>query len=576
MEISWIEFRSAEPKSNENLRRRWLVAIFVVILVAALYLTLGRAIDNTNNGTANGLWKSVDVAAWEQGTAHPIDGSGVYYIPLYGLLSRLIPDGWFQFGARTQMVTFRKMSFLNGIFGALASALVFGIALRFTGSLWASCLVALAHAGAGFILLQSVNSEDIIPGYTAFLASALFFFEFLYQRHLWLLACSALFLALTTLLHWTLAAPALFGIGVALLPVFRRAISYVLVGTIFIALFFALIDLAIVIAPIHLPFLTVLLPTKASGGGWLGFRSEKILYTIAGIGNYFSGAKNMNSLASYAATPELISMSVTWVLFLVALFFCIRALFSKSAPLEIKCLALFALAVAFAAEGENIYSQPQDPQLQIQPMFLTIAGLIILLKQVATMAWIQARRALALLFCAGFLANGAVNAREMFFVAGADSRSLKQVQELNDLFPQSSTVLVSQGFELWVTWQFTVGWQGNRAGFNQHTVHLVTPFTSNRDIGGEAAAALMRKRLADAFDHGYHVVAASLWTEPPIQFAASLTTVTSEKEALVYETILRRSYRLGKTWRTSVGDFVELLPLDPATSPSAAPARQRP
>jgi hypothetical protein len=563
MEVSWIEFRSAEPKSNESLRRRWLVTILIAILVAALYLTLSRAIDNTNVGTANGLWKSVDVAAWERGTARPVEGSGVYYIPLYGLLSRSIPDKWFQFGARTQMVTFRKMSFLNGIFGAIASALVFGIALRFTGSLWASCLVALAHAGAGFILLQSVNSEDILPGYSSFVASGFFFFEFLFRRRVWLLACSAFFLALTTLLHWTLTAPALFAIGVALLPVFRRAVSYLIVGTIFVALLLALIDLAIVIAPIHLPLLTVLIPTKAATGGWLGFHSEKVLYTIVGMGNYFSGAKNMETLASYAATPELISMSVTWVLFLVALFFCIRVLFSKSAPLEIKCLALFALAVAFAAEVENVYSQPQDPQMQIQPMFLTIAGLIILMKQIAVMVWTQARRALAVMLCAGFLANGAVNARDMFSNAGADSRSLAQVQELNDLFPQSSTVLVSQGFELWVTWQFTIGWQGNRIGFTQHTVHLVTPFTSNRYIGGEAAAALTRKRLADAFDHGYRVVAASLWTEPPNQFAATLTTVTSEKEAIVYETILRQSYRLGKTWRTSVGNFVELLPLDP-------------
>src|ERR1051325_2073209 len=102
---------------------RWRIAACVALLIACIYLFLIVSLDNTNLGTTNGLWKSVDVSAWEHGKRGAIDSGGFLYLRTYGLLARLIPDSWLRYGSAPPDVTFRKMAVLNGIFGGIASGL---------------------------------------------------------------------------------------------------------------------------------------------------------------------------------------------------------------------------------------------------------------------------------------------------------------------------------------------------------------------------------------------------------------------------------------------------------------------
>jgi hypothetical protein len=197
----------------EAIRRYSYMAIAATLILASIYLYLIVTIDNTNVGTYNGLWKSPTVATWEQGKEGAIDSGEILYYKAYGYLSHLIPDHLVQYGASFPFVTFRKMTLLNGVFGAIASGFVCLLALGFSGSRRVAAIVVLAHAGAGFVLLNSINSEDIIPAYAFFVGSTVCFFGFLQSGRLWAGVVSAGLLALATLFHWTLMVPGLAAYG---------------------------------------------------------------------------------------------------------------------------------------------------------------------------------------------------------------------------------------------------------------------------------------------------------------------------------------------------------------------------
>jgi hypothetical protein len=254
---------------------------------------------------------------------------------------------------------------------------------------------------------------------------------------------------------------------------------------------------------------------------------------------------------------------LSWIYFVPALGASIVTLFSKRSALALKYLAVFAIALLAAGEAGAFYSQPQDPQMQIQPMFATVAGLIVIGSRcIACRPTL--RRAIGAGFLAIALANGVTNVVWLRRDRGGDSRALRDVHELESLFPWSNTVIVCHGFEGWITWQYAVERKGDSKAFLDRSFHLARPFTTTRDISGQDAAMLMRSQIDGAFAGGLRVVAGALWTEAPEHFIASLTTVTEESQARVYDAALRNSYRLGTKWTTAEGPFVELLPKERA------------
>ena len=67
---------------------------------------------------------------------------------------------------------FREMALTNAVFAAFASVLVLAMARKLTGSGRAAFVIAGAHAGSSAVLISTLNSEDIMPGYLAYLVSA--------------------------------------------------------------------------------------------------------------------------------------------------------------------------------------------------------------------------------------------------------------------------------------------------------------------------------------------------------------------------------------------------------------------
>jgi len=584
--------------SRDEWKRQWYWALLVALIVACAYVGLVVTLDNTNLGTTNGLWKAPDVVAWEHGSHLPLDSGEFLYLDLYGHLVRLIPDSWLQYGVPAPDVTFRKMAMLNALFGGIASGMVFLLAWQFTNSRLAAASLVLLHAGAGFVLLNSINSEDILPAYSCFLTSAVCWFEFVQrgsdrllkkspqpplpngrgsvtagklvaaflsrarqQPAKALFVLSALFLAFATLLHWTVMAPALVAFAAAFFFLALR--NKMLLGTaaawFFLFLVFLQALLLLALPRLHIPVWVALHPGKADAGGWVGLLAGKWRYFLIGAGNYFSGANNLSDYkTAFGNSSILHSMLVSWVYLAVTLTACLVTLLRRNSRRDEKVLAIFAITLFAVGEAGAIYSQPQDPQMQIEPMFATMAGAILLVGsgRLATL-W---RGGLVGLLAVVAVANGAWNIHLMRPGAGQDSAALAAVDEMERLFPRDRTIIVCHGFEGWTTWQYVVGWRGNAKAFHQSEVQLARPFTLNRGITGVAAADIVSKEIDAALGSGFRVVSAVLWTQSPDQMIGSLTTVTTEAEAKTYEAILRKEYRAGTHWNTRVGPFVEILP----------------
>jgi hypothetical protein len=552
--------------------RSLIAAFFVFLIFASIYLVAVVELDNTNIGTTNGLWKTPAVRGWEKGTGHKLDSGEWLYLPLYGMLCRAIPDGWVSYGTHGPVVTFRKMAMFNALFGGLASSVVFLLAMRFLRSIQGSAIATLAHGCAAFVILNSINSEDILPAYTFFVLMTFCLFAFLDGDRVGYLAGAGFCCAMLTLLHWTLMIPALAGViavgVVAAIKNWRRAWAL----PVFFAVFLILLQLfAIGFGPSKqgawelgslesktgairfekiASVLDILHPSKTTPNGYLGFRWNKVVSAFVGIGNYYLGGRNIPDNRDAFSDPNILGrMRISWAFAIVTLAALLWAAICRD---RTRLLAVFGLAVFAMGQMEHLYSQPQDPQSQIEPMFATILGVIVILEALGRL------RLLAVAMGAAFLLEGGENARLMLARRGEDSRYMKQANELAQLFPSDNTVVVSQGWEEWNTWVYSETYGGDSPRYVARDIGLVNGFIQHLGATPVEAADLMAKQIDDALAQGSRVVTNVVWVGSREDFAYSLSTLASIENARIYTDRLYGAFHAGRSWDTSVGKFVEL------------------
>jgi hypothetical protein len=551
-----------------------LRSLIVFLIFASVYLVAVVELDNTNIGTTNGLWKTPMVRGWEMGTSHKLDSGEWLYLPLYGVLCRAIPDGWVSYGTHGPVVTFRKMALFNALFGGVASAIVFLLAMRFLGSVLLSVVVVLAHGCAAFVILNSINSEDILPAYTFFILMTFCVFAYLDGERVRYLAGAGVCCAMLTLLHWTLMIPALAGVtAVGLLAAVKDWRRSWMLPVFFAFLLMVLEVFRLGFGPSKPPgdwvmtaaapspdyslferiesVREIVYPSKAAPNGYLGFRWNKVLSAFVGIGNYFLGGKNLgDNRFAFSNRGILGWMRISWVFAIVTLGALVWAAIWRSST---RLLAVFGLAVFAMGEMEHLYSQPQDPQSQIEPMFASVLGVIVILDAFGRV------RFLAVAMGAAFLLEGGFNARVMLESRGEDSRYMTQSNELARVFPPEDTVVVSQGWEEFNTWVYAETFEGDSRRYVARNVGLVNGFIARR-AGATAleAADSMAKEIDDALGAGHRVVANVVWVGSREDFAYSLTTLASIEDARVYADRLYAAFHAGRSWETSAGRFVEL------------------
>jgi len=554
--------RNATWDETNPSRYRLLCAILLSLCLAFIYIALIVKIDNTNLQTTNGLWKTPSVYSWEHGTGRPLDSGGFLYFPSYGYLSRLIPDRLVSYGIHGDVVTYRKLAMLNAVFGAFASGVVFLLALRLTESIPAALLVFFAHASSAFVLLNSLNSEDVIPAYTFFVICTGLLLEYWVTRRLFFLLLAAPFLALVTLFHWTLMIPCAAAIAsVEAYDMFQhKRLRWS--GLAFILIFVGLIKISLLIISARTSQVfsvwQTIYPSKASGAaGWVGFRWEKIPLALIGMGNYFCGGFNAGDYHGFFSVHRNTVLS-SYLYFVPTGLACAWALWSRSVESKIRQMALFAGTLFSMGELEHFYGEPSDPQSQIQPMFMTVVGLTILLWALRKFKAARAFRWAGIGLFVLLAANGATNLHFMLQTQGADSQSVEAVKRFAQLFPPANTVVITQGLEGFNTWLWLELDRGNTELYLTRNILLASTFSTHAGITGTDAATLTKKLIGKAMDDGHRVIANAIWTGERNQFVGSLEEVTGDQQASTYYNLLRPAFDIGQSFDTPYGRFVEL------------------
>ena len=521
-----------------------LASAFVLSLLVLVGLI--DWLQNVHIITSNGMYKSIQAEPWIADPAHArLDPSNYLYFPLYGVLARILDALGILRG-----VPWKQFAYLNALWASLAVVFVYAFVRRVTGSAWAAVLAACFHFGCGFFLLLALISEDIMPGYTLVLgAMVLAGLWFDRPGHRRVALVGALF-TLGWLIEWRLMFPTLPALILALaLAEGRPARRLVLIGTLIVSI---LIVAGIVqllwdghngAMGLH----DILWTGKGITTGWAGLSADKAWMMLSGIGNYFLivGGWVDPLSARHAAGPLLVSVLLQAAIFAAS----VIVLWPQRADRRVRAIAVVFLGTLGAGQVLNLYSQPQDPQMQINVMpWLTVAWGLLL------GALVNRSRVTMVLLALLSLAPLAWNVGQLARFRGGDVAAVAAVAALEQRFPPASTVFVYWGFEPITMWQYalwsrTWDWDGavtiapapsDDPKFKWIAVDAGA--IRHPDWTAEQHAASIKHDIDQALDRGYKVVISDVWSWSPDELAGQLGGLSAANRAAAIHKMLHDNY----------------------------------
>jgi hypothetical protein len=546
--------------------RRWepigvAVAGFIVLLSLILWL------DNVHIATLNGLFKSIQLEPWIRSpdTAR-LDASNYIYFPVYGALCRVLDwIGVYHGLARKQI------GLLNAGSAGIALAAIYVLVRHLTGRRDAAALAALLHLGSGFFLLLAIINEDIMPGYTLMLwAMALAAMRFDRPTPTGVIAVGLVF-TLGWLFEWRLMFPTLPALVAALVltkasPKHRLTMVALLLVTIVVVAGLTELYWEGHSGSIGLP--DVLWTGKGVASAWAGFSREKLELLAVGIGEYLISAHNVPLATDDIAIP--LETFVALSLQIPAVLYALGMLWRRWQDGPIRATLVVFLGTFLAGEIMNAYSQPQDPQMQINvmPWLSVVWGVALGTFLLPTR---RDRRKLGRVFVLLALSAAPLlyNASQLSKQRGGDTVAKAIVENIDDEVDLSSVVFLYWGFEPIAGWQhFFDGrrWDGlanlaaapdSRRQFKWLTL-MRSSFNHPERTGAENAAAL-KADIDWALDHGYQLVVGPLWDWSAEQLAHSLTSISARSSGPPIHAMLHHDYTATRLFdQPGVGNYYAL------------------
>ena len=367
----------------------------ITFAVSMLFLGIGLLlVQTTVFSTTNGLWKLIDAREWAEGAGRLVPANftfsavaaAIYVVSeFFGILPT------------------RGLALWNSINIAFASGLLSVLFLRITQRKLVSTLLGLFFALSGGGLTHSLGSEDIagaIPAIviifiliskgpiSSFTRKRLFALSMaLAYVHLWeWRAALPIYLALFVLLlrekPWGDVKKHLrVWIRIVLVWVLALATTYILVSFVFglpgfdLGVFERYPFLQIIGDSLFLGnyplflyllgFASILWSGKGVGTVWGGFTEDKISFQVIGLIETLFGGRNIGSL-----WPDY----SPWLLLLAGLIY-IVAFYGAVIGLrrgKWRQLGLMLVAYFLGSALFNLYSQPQDPQMQVTALPSTL------------------------------------------------------------------------------------------------------------------------------------------------------------------------------------------------------------
>ena len=538
----------------------WQMALAFLLTLLFLCGLIGW-LQNVHMITANGMYKSIQAEAWIADPARArLDPSNYLYFPLYGALARLLDALGIARG-----VAWKQFAYLNAVWASLAVAAVYGFAHRLSGEARIAAVVALFHLGCGFVLLLAVINEDIMPGYTlvliAMLLAGLWFGQPTWRR----VAIVGVVFSIGWLVEWRLIFPTLPALVLALaladLPFKRRAglIAVLLVAVVATA---GIVQQAWEGHAGAVGLHDLLWTGKGVDSGWGGLGWSKLWMMLAGVGGYLV---TLGTLATPVEAQRLVlPLALSALTELAILAACIAVFWRHRADPRLRAIAVVFLGTLGAGQVLNLYSQPHDPQMQVNVMpWLTLAWALLLWT-----AWLR-RPAVFAVLAALSVVPLALNLVSFARFRGGDVRSLAALATLEQRLPPQSTVFVYWGFEYVTMWQYALwsrswDWDGTPNDARFKWIAIDAGAIRHARWTAEQNAEAIRRDLDAAFARGYRVVISDVWTWSVDKLAGELAALSAADRASAIHAMLHDNFQAGPVLDVpGVGVYYELSPRRP-------------
>lgn len=520
-------------------------------------------LQNVHIISTNGMYKSIQAEPWiaNPSTAR-LDQSNYLFFPLYGVSARLLDALGILRG-----VPWKQFAYLNAFWASLGTVVVYAFIHRLTGSARIATLASVFHLGCGFVLLLSVISEDIMPGYVLVLASmalaGLWFDRPTSQR----IAIVGAVFTLGWLIEWRLLFPTLPALMLALLVApgaMRQRFGHVLVLLVSILAVSGTVQLLWEGHNGAIGLHDILWTGKGVATGWAGVAWDKVWMMLSGVGNYFllvGGFVDPRS-AREAALPLSLSVLVQAAIFIASMV----VLWPRRQEPRLRAVTIVFVGTLGAGQVLNFYSQPQDPQMQLNVMpWLTVAWALLL----ATL--LPKRRGVAVVLALLSFAPFAWNVSALAKWRGEDTRWLAATAALEKRFPPDSSVFLYFGYEPISTWQYalwsrTWDWDNRVAippapSADPKFKWIAVNAGAIRHPGwtGPEHAAAIKRDIDLALDRGYRVIVSDLWTWPPDVLASYLGGVAASGRTDAIYRMLHDDFRATEAFKDPIaGTYYEL------------------
>jgi hypothetical protein len=523
------------------------VPVWQLLLVFGLGLvflcSLIAWLQNVHIITNNGMYKSIEAEPWIADAGHArLDPSNYLYFPLYGALARGLDTLGILKG-----VVWKQFAYLNALWASLATTVVYAFMHRLTGSARAAALAAGFHLGCGYVLLLAVINEDIMPGYTLVLGAMALAGD---RPTVVRAAIVGALFTLGWLVEWRLIFPTLPALLLALAVSqgsWARRLQHIAVFLLTIVASAGIVELLWEGHNGAVGLHDLLWTGKGVSTGWAGLSWDKAWMMLSGVGNYFLIAGGwVDPLSAQRAAPALLLSALAQAAILVA---CLMVLWPRRHEPRLRTVAVVFLGTLAAGQVFNLYSQPQDPQMQINVMpWLAVAWGLLMATPLPRARVVAV--ALVVLSILPLVWNVGALAR----FRDGDTRALAAMRALERQLPPESTVFVYWGFEPIATWQYalwshTWDWDGKLAIAPAPSsdprfkwIALDAGAIRHPDWTARQNAEVLARDIDQALDRGYRVVISDVWTWPREELAGQLGALSAADRADAIYAMLHHRY----------------------------------
>jgi hypothetical protein len=311
-------------------------------------------------------------------------------------------------------------------------------------------------------------------------------------------------------------------------------------------------------------YFQILWTGKGIGTGWGGFASNKWYFLLFGASEYWLGGRNGATIEGVLSDTTLLLSALAKIIVIVSLgYIFFKNTLRQSAPPVWRAASLmFGGTLAFG-QVFNLYSQPQDPQMQINVMvWLPVCWGFIAKDVILLEHWHGVQRIgflfLSLIGLPWCLIGETGFAQQRHF----DSLGQAQVQGIRSHADLARTVFIFHGFEPMTTW-LSAEIDHTYPFILEHSpqtkplfkpFYLVVEATMHPERSPTESAAAVRDRIDEALAKGFHVIIDRVWDFSEDAFIDSFSTVSgADKPRAIFRLLKQRyiatkAFDLGNAW----------------------------